>query len=287
MSASVEQPSPLPAGAGRTIVIRPTSGRFAPRLHELWDYRELIYFLIWRDMKVRYKQTAIGAGWAVIQPLMMMVVFTVFLGHLAGIKSEGFPYPIFSFAALVPWTFFSQALGGATASLVGSANLISKVYFPRLILPVASAASFLIDLVIALGVLALMMVYYGIAPGWPVVLLPIFTAFALLTALAVGIWLTALNVRYRDIRYAVPFLIQLWLFASPVAYPATLVPQRWQTLYGLNPMAGVIEGFRWALLGTKAPAAGLMVASAGVVAVLLVGGLWYFRRAERTFADVV
>ncbi len=269
------------------VVIRPSKRFAAFSFRELWDYRELLYFLIWRDIKVRYKQTALGAGWAVIQPFMLMVVFSIFLGHLAKVPSDGIPYPLFAFAGLVPWTFFAQGLGGAAGSLVGNANLIGKVYFPRIIMPVAVATSFLVDFMIALGLLGGIMAWYGVAPSWHVVLLPLLAALALLTSLAVGIWLAALNVKYRDVRYALPFLIQLWLFATPVAYAASLVPEEWRWVYALNPMAGVVEGFRWAIVDTDtAPGLTLVVSTVAMLAILITG-LAYFRKVERTFADVI
>ena len=271
----------------QTIIIKP-SRRFVPlSLRDVWEYRELLVFLVWRDIKVRYKQTALGAGWAVIQPFMMMVVFSIFLGHLAKVPSDGVPYPLFVFAGLVPWTFFAQALGGASNSLVGNANLISKVYFPRLIMPFSTAASFLVDLVIALGLLGAIMAWYGRAPTVQILLLPVLVLLALVAALAVGIWLSALNVRYRDVRYAVPFLVQLWMFATPVAYAASLVPDRWRWVYAINPMTGVVEGFRWALIDTGSAPGLVLVISAAATVTLLVSGLFYFRRVERTFADVI
>ena len=269
------------------VVIRPSKRFAAFSFRDLWEYRELLFFLVWRDIKVRYKQTALGAGWAVIQPFMMMVVFSIFLGHLAKVPSDGVPYPLFAFAGLVPWTFFSQALGGTAGSLVGNANLIGKVYFPRIIMPVAVAVSFLVDFVIALALLGGIMAWYGVAPNWHVVLLPLLAALALLTSLAVGIWLAALNVKYRDVRYALPFLVQLWLFATPVAYATSLVPERWRWVYALNPMAGVVEGFRWAIVDTDtAPGITLAVSTVATLAIL-VTGLAYFRKVERTFADVI
>jgi lipopolysaccharide transport system permease protein len=257
------------------------------RVEELWAYRELLAFLTWRDVKVRYRQTALGAAWALIQPFALMVVFTIFLGHLADVPSNGLPYPIFAFAALVPWTLFSSSLSSVTNSLVGSTNLISKVYFPRLVIPLAVIGSFLLDFAIALVLLVVMMVYYDVYPGWGVLLVPVLTLVTLVTALSVGIWLTALNVRYRDIKYTVPFLLQIWLFASPIAYATTLVPERWRIVYSLNPMASVIDGFRWALLGTPWAIGVLPVVSLGVVLLVLVSGLVYFRRVEQTFADIV
>jgi homopolymeric O-antigen transport system permease protein len=253
-------------------------------LHEIWHYRELLYFLIWRDMKVRYKQTAVGAAWAVIQPFLMMVVFSIFLGRLVHVPSNGVPYPVFAYVALVPWALFSQALGNSSTSLVDSVNLVTKIYFPRLILPIAAAGSFLVDFAISLTVLVGMMLYYGIHPTSRIMWIPVFTLLALVAALAVGIWFAAINVKYRDVRHTLPLLIQLWLFATPVAYPASVVPQRWRVLVGLNPMAGVVEGFRWALLGSARPDR-LLALSFAVTIVVLIGGLDYFKRAERTFAD--
>jgi lipopolysaccharide transport system permease protein len=269
------------------IIIQPGSGLFHIELKAIWHYRELLYFLIWRDVKVRYKQTAIGAGWAIFQPLMMMIIFTVVFGNFAKIPSDGLPYPIFAFTALLPWNNFAQAIGRSGVSLVGSANLISKVYFPRLIIPLSAAVAPLVDFAMAFVILLAMMAWFGIAPTWGVLALPLFLLLALATALAVGLWLSALDVRYRDVGYTIPFVVQIWMYASPVAYPVSLVPERWRLLYSLNPMAGVIEGFRWALLGTGNPDFGVMTASAVVVIALMVGGTVYFRQMERTFADVV
>jgi lipopolysaccharide transport system permease protein len=259
----------------------------ALNLRELWAYRELAYFFVWRDLKVRYKQTFFGALWAVIQPFMLMVVFTLFLGRISGIAPVGVPYPLFAFAALVPWTLFSQSLIGSSDSLVGASNLIQKVYFPRLLLPVAATGSYVLDFVIGMVVLGLMMAYFGVLPSLGVLWLIPLTALALTASLAVGVWLAAINVRYRDVRYAVPFLVQVWLFASPVAYSADVVPAAWRTILALNPMAGVTEGFRWALLGQGAPPLGAVLVSSAVTVVVLVLGLAYFRRVERTFADVI
>jgi lipopolysaccharide transport system permease protein len=254
---------------------------------DLWRYRELFYILSWRDIKVRYKQTALGASWAVIQPFMTMVVFSLFFGRLAQIPSDGVPYPIFSFAALVPWTFFAFALGQASNSLVGSANLIKKVYFPRLVIPVASTLAGAVDFVIAFGVLLGMMLFFGIAPTANLLWVPLLVLLALVTALGVGLWLSALNVQYRDVRYTVPFLTQFWMFATPIAYPSSLLPEEWRALYALNPMVGVVEGFRWALLGTDTAPGPMVLVSALAATALLVGGMFYFRRMEKTFADTV
>jgi len=267
--------------------IRPSRGWVRINFRELWDYRELLYFLIWRDIKVRYKQTVLGAAWAVIQPLSTMVVFSIFFGRLARIPSDGLPYPIFSYCALLPWQLFSRALTESGNSLVGSQNLITKVYFPRLVIPLAAVLGGLVDFAIAFLVLLGMMAYYGIVPTTAVATLPLFLLLTLATAVGAGLWLSALNVQYRDVRHTLPFLSQVWLFATPVAYPASLVPGAWRTVYGLNPMAGVVEGFRWALLGTSHAPGRLILISVGVVIVLLVGGVYYFRRMEKTFADVV
>jgi lipopolysaccharide transport system permease protein len=283
----LEASSSEAAEAPQTVVrIRPTRGWVSLNLRELWHYRELLYFLTWRDIKVRYKQTALGAAWAIIQPLMTMVAFSLFFGQLGKIPSDGVPYPVFSYVGLLPWTFFANALGQASASLVGNANLISKVYFPRLVVPISSVLSGVIDFGIAFVVLIGLMAYFQLAPTLAAVLLIPFLVLALVTALGVGLWLSALNVEYRDVRYAVPFLTQFWLFATPVAYPSSLLPEPWRTLYGLNPMAGVVEGFRWALLGTNPPGPMLVVSVAAAI-VLLVTGAFYFRRMERMFADVV
>lgn len=267
--------------------IRASKGWSMPDLRELWRYRELLYFLVWRDVKVRYKQTALGAAWAILQPFATMVVFSLFFGRLARMPSDGVPYPVFAYTALVPWTFFANGLSLSTGSLVGSQNLLKKVYFPRLAIPLAAVLSGLVDFALALVVLAGMLVFYGVAPGigalWIVPLL----LLALVTSLGVGLWLSALNVRYRDVAYVVPFLVQLWLFATPIAYPSSLLGEPWRTVYALNPMVGVVEGFRWALLGTDtAPGAMVGVSSLAALA-LLVGGALHFRRMERTFADVV
>jgi len=270
-----------------TIQIEPSKGWVFLKLHDLWEYRELLYFLAWRDIKVRYKQTVLGAAWAIIQPFSTMVVFSIFFGRLAKMPSDGIPYPIFAYCALLPWSYFAGALDRAGNSLVGSANLVTKVYLPRLILPLSATMAGLLDLAIAFVVLIAMMIFYGITPTSAVWTLPFFLLLALATSLGVGLWLSALNVQYRDVRYTIPFLTQFWLFASPVAYPSSLVPEQWRVLYGLNPMAGVIEGFRWALLGKGSGPGPMLAVSVLVTAVLLVSGAYYFRRMEKTFADVV
>ena len=269
------------------IRIEPTHGWVALQLRELWRYRELLYFLTWRDIKVRYKQTVLGAAWAVIQPFMTMVVFSLFFGRLAQIPSDGIPYPIFSYAALVPWTFFANGLSQSSNSLVGSANLIKKVYFPRLAVPIATILSGVIDFVLAFLVLLVMMVFYGIVPTANVVWLPFFLLLALVTSLGAGLWLSAMNVQFRDVRYVVPFLVQLWLFATPIAYPSSIIPAPWRMLYAVNPMVGVVEGFRWALLGVETRPGPMVIVSALAAVALLVSGAFYFRRMEKTFADVV
>jgi lipopolysaccharide transport system permease protein len=267
--------------------IEPGTGWISLNLREVWKYRELLYFLTWRDIIVRYKQTALGASWAIIQPFLTMVVFSLFFGHLAAMPSDGIPYPIFSFAALVPWTFFANGLTQSSNSLVGSANLIQKVYFPRLMIPAASVLGGVVDFVLAFVVLMGMMAYYGIAPSINILWLPMFFLLALVTALGVGLWLSALNVRFRDVRYAVPFITQFWLFATPIAYPSSLLKEPWRTIYGLNPMVGVVEGVRWALLGTKTAPGPMIAASSVTATLLLVGGAYYFRRMERAFADII
>ncbi len=289
-SASVDTNPPSAAAAALRppgIVIQPSRGWISLDLKELWDYRELLFFMTWRDIKVRYQQTALGAAWAIIQPLLNMIVFTVFFGRLAKVPSDGIPYPLFAYTALVPWQFFAFGLTESANSVVANERLVTKVYFPRLIIPLARIFAGLVDFALAFIVLIGMMVWYGVRPSLAVIALPFFLAFAVATTLGVGLWLSALNVQYRDVRYAVPFVVQFWLFASPVVYSSTLVPVRWRAWYGLNPMAGVIEGFRWALL-RKAPAPGIMlVVSVLVVALVLIGGLYYYRRMEKIFADVV
>ncbi len=269
-----------------TVIIRPSRGWVSLQLRDLWEYRELLYFLTWRDIKVRYKQTVLGAAWAIIQPFFTMVVFSIFFGRLARIPSDNIPYPIFSYVALIPWTFFANGLSQSSTSLVGSANLIKKVYFPRLVVPISSVISGAVDFALAFITLLGMMAFYGIWPTAAVVWLPFLLLLALVTALGVGLWLSAMNVQFRDIRYAVPFLTQFWMFATPIAYPSSLLPEPWRTLYGINPMAGVVEGFRWALLGTETAPGPIMIVSTIAAIGLLVSGAYYFRRMEKTFADV-
>jgi lipopolysaccharide transport system permease protein len=269
------------------VRIQASRGWAPLRIGEIWAYRELLYFLVWRDVKIRYKQTALGAAWAIIQPFLTMVVFSIFFGRLAKIPSDGIPYPLFAFAALVPWTFFANGLNQASNSLVGSAALVKKVYFPRLVIPLASVLSGVVDFVLALTVLGGMMAYYGFVPSARLAFLPLFFLLALMAALAVGLWLSALNVEFRDVRYTLPFLTQLWLFVTPIAYPSSLLSEPWRTLYGLNPMAGVVEGFRWSLLQSGGRPGGMIIASSMATVLLLIGGAFYFRRMERTFADVI
>ncbi len=269
------------------FVIQPTRGWRFLDLRELWFYRELIYLLAWRDIKVRYKQTAIGVAWAILQPLAMMVVFTLFFGKLAKVPSEGVPYPLFAFAALLPWQLFSRAVAESTNSLVTDQRLITRVYFPRIIVPLATTLAATADFVIAAGLLVVLMLIYGVTPGAAVVALPGFVLLMLVTALGVGFWLSALNVEYRDVMYIVPFINQLWLFVTPVVYPSSLVPERWRLLYGLNPMTGVVEGFRWALLGVRGASSPMLAVSALVAVSLFVSGIIWFRRRERAFVDAI
>jgi len=257
------------------------------RLRETWDYRELLYFFVWRDIKVRYKQTVIGVAWVVLQPLLTMGVFTLFFGRLAKLPSDGLPYPVFYFAGLAPWLYFATSLSSTTNVVVENQRIITRVYFPRLILPVSSVASGLLDFAIAFFVLAAMVTGYGLRPGAQVLWLPVLLLLAVATALGVGLWLSTLNALYRDVRHVMPFLVQFWMLASPVAYPSSIVPAKWRWLYGLNPMAGVIEGFRWALTGHGQPPGALLLASAAAVGILLLGGAAFFQRAEGTVADRV
>jgi lipopolysaccharide transport system permease protein len=275
-------PVPLP-----TLRIAPPSGWLNVDLRELWAARELLYFFVWRDIKVRYKQTVIGAAWAIIQPFMTMVVFSLFFGKLAKMPSHGLPYPVFYYSALLPWTYFAGALQQATSVVVDQQHVITKVYFPRLVLPLSAVTSGLLDFFISFLVFVGILAWYHIKPGPAMFLFPLFLLLAVLTALGVGLWLSTLNALYRDVRYVVPFLVQFWMFASPVAYPSSLVPERWRWLYGLNPMAGVIEGFRWSLTGHGQPPTLMLAASSAAVLLLVVGGMFFFHRMEGTIADVV
>lgn len=267
--------------------IQPSHGWRALDLRELWRYRDLVYFLAWRDVKVRYKQTALGVAWALLQPLVAMGIFTLFFGVLIKVPSDGLPYALFAYTGLLPWTYFANAASNASGSLVANTNLVSKVYFPRLAIPLSSVLAGLIDLAVGLGLFLLLLVAFGVTPTPNLVWVPAFVALTMLTALSVGVWLSALDVEYRDVRYAIPFLIQVWMFATPVVYPASVVPEQYRALYGLNPMAGVVEGFRWALLGQRDAPGPLLAVSVGVMVLTLVSGLFYFRRMERTFADVI
>jgi lipopolysaccharide transport system permease protein len=289
-ASDVHQPATepvLPFGALPEMVIEPPGGWAPLRLLEIWPHRELFYFLIWRDLKVRYKQTVLGAAWAIIQPFFTMVVFSIFFGRLGKIPSDGLPYPIFVYCGLLPWQLFATSLTQSSNSLVDNQHLITKVYFPRLIIPIAVTVGGLVDFVVAFLVLLAMMVFYHVTPTAMVWTLPLFVIMAMMTSLGVGLWLSALNVLYRDVRHTVPFLIQSWLFLTPVAYPSSLVPERWRLVFGLNPMAGVVEGFRWALLGRSGPPGLLLLVSVAMVMAIFVGGLYYYRRMENVFADVV
>ncbi len=269
------------------IRIAPSTGWVEIRFQELWEYRELLYFLVWRDIKVRYKQTVLGAAWAILQPFLTMVIFSLFFGQLAKMPSDGIPYPLFAFAALVPWTFFANGLNQSSNSLVASANLLKKVYFPRLMIPCASVLAGGIDFLFAFIVLLGMMVFFGFTPTANIIWLPLLFVLALMTSLGVGLWFSALNVQFRDVRYTIPFLTQCWLFATPIAYPSSLLSEPWRTLYGINPMVGVVEGFRWALLGTDTAPGSMIVVSTFMAIILFIGGMFYFRRMEKTFADIV
>jgi len=276
-------------GTNEPVVIRieASKGWVSLKLRELWEYRELLYFMTWRDIKVRYKQSILGASWAIIQPFFTMIVFSIFFGQLAKMPSDGIPYPIFSYAALVPWAFFANGLNQASNSLVGGANLIKKVYFPRLAMPISSVLGGLVDFCLAFIMLIAMMFYYGMAPTVNVVWLPCFLMLAFITSLGASLWLSAMYVQFRDVRHIVPFLTQIWLFATPIVYPSSLLSEPWRTIYVINPMAGVVEGFRWSLLGTGQAPGPIIIASSLAGVILLVSGAFYFRRMERTFADVV
>ena len=266
---------------------QPLKGWALPRLRELWEYRELLFFFVWRDIRVRYRQTVMGALWAIIQPFFTMVIFSLFFGRLANIPSDGLPYPVFSYAALVPWTFFATALNQASNSLVINANMVKKIYFPRLSLPISTVLASVVDFVLAFIVLLGMMFFYGLVPTINVLWLPLFLLLALVTSLGVSLWLSAMNVQFRDVHYTIPFLTQAWLFVTPIAYPSSLLSEPWRTLYGLNPMAGVVEGFRWALLGTDTAPGPMTLVSVVVALTLFISGAFYFRRMEQGFADVL
>jgi lipopolysaccharide transport system permease protein len=268
-------------------IIKPSKGWVSLQLKELWAYRELLYFFVWRDIKVRYKQTVLGASWAIIQPFLTMVVFSLFFGRLAGLSSDGLPYPIWSYAAMVPWQFFTNGISQSSSSLVSSANMIKKIFFPRLVMPVSAVLAGLVDFMLALSVLVVMMPFYGFSFSWRVLWLPLFLFIAMMASLGVGFWLSAMNVQFRDVRYTVPFITQFWMFASPIAYSSNIVPEMWRPLYAINPMVSVVDGFRWALLDAGTAPSLLTVISFVAALLLLVSGAFYFRRMEKTFADVV
>lgn len=286
ISSATSRAAPGAESAGRWTIIRPASRRVSLGLRELWDHGELVYFFAWRDVKVRYKQTALGALWAILQPTLTVVIFSVFFGRLGRIPSDGIPYPIFAFAGLVPWMLFANGLTHIANSLVDNAPMLKKVYFPRLALPIASLGVILVDFVLAFAVLLIMLLASGRTPSAAILLLPAFLLLAVVSVLGIGLWLAAVNVRFRDVRYTVPFLTQIWLFATPVAYPSSLLSEPWRTVFGLNPMVGVVDGFRWALLGTPAPAGSTAVSALVAVAALFLG-LRAFRRSERVFADII
>lgn len=267
-------------------ILKPTTGWARLRLGELWEFRELVFFFIWRDVKVRYKQTALGAAWAILQPLLTMIIFSIFFGRLAKMPSDGLPYPLFALAGLVPWLFFMNGLTLGSNSLVANERLIKKVFFPRMIMPIASILAGLVDLLIAFALLAVAMAYYGVAPTPMIVLVPVFIAVAAIAVTGATLWLSALNVQYRDVRYVVPFLAQIWMFATPIAYPSSLLSESWRVIYALNPMVGVVEGIRWSLLGAGDPPLGMFVVSAATAVAMLISGAFYFRRVERSFADI-
>jgi lipopolysaccharide transport system permease protein len=283
----------VPGGSAATdanipvVKITPPHGLLELNFRETWHYSGLLYFFIWRDIKIRYKQTAIGVAWAVLQPFLTMLVFSLFFGRLAHVPSEGLPYPIFYYCALLPWTYFSTALQAATSTIVDNQRVITKVYFPRVLLPLSAIVSGLVDFAVSFVLFAVMMVYYGIRPTAAILAFPLFLLLAVLTALGVSLWLSALNAIYRDVRYVMPFLVQFWMFASPVAYPSSLVPEKWRWAYGLNPMTGVIEGFRWALTGHGTVSKSMLAVSTAGVIVILIGGIMFFQKMESTIADVV
>jgi lipopolysaccharide transport system permease protein len=270
-----------------TIYIKPSTGLTALNLRDLWIYRELVYFMIWRDIKVRYKQTILGAAWAIIQPVLTMLVFNFIFGSVAKVPTDGIPYPIFSYTALLPWGLFSAALNNASRSLTTNSNMVTKIYFPRLVLPLASVLGGVVDFAIAFLILIVMMIYYKITPTIAIWTLPLFILLSIISALGVALWLAAINVQYRDVNYVLPFLTQFWLFLTPVAYSAKVISDKWQIVYSLNPMAGVVNGFRWALLGSNTGPGLYMTVSVGISLIFLISGLFYFRSMERTFADTI
>ncbi len=290
LGTPMRNPADVLSSAARSmplIRIEPSRGWTALKIKELWTYRELLYFLIWRDIKLRYKQTELGVAWAIIQPFLTMIIFSLFFGRLAKIPSDGIPYPVFAFTALLPWTFFANGLTQSSNSLVGNSNLITKVYFPRLIIPISGVLSGAIDFAIAFVVLIGMLFYYKMHITAAILWLPLFLILALTVALGVGLWFSALNVKYRDVRFVVPFIVQVWMFATPIAYSSTLIPEHWRAIYGLNPMVGVVEGFRWMLLGARTQPTPMIAVSTAVALAILISGAYYFRRVEKTFADIV
>jgi len=270
-----------------SVIIQPRRGLFQLDLKSIWDHREMLYFLVWRDVILRFKQTVIGAAWVILQPLINMIIFTVIFSVVARIPSDGVPYPVFAYTALLPWTYFSQALARSSSSLVSGSTLVTKIYFPRLLIPLAATLAPAVDLIFSFLLLLVMLAWFKIVPTWGLLALPLFLILAVMTALSVGLWLSAFNVRYRDVGNIIPFLIQVWMYASPVVYPVSMVPEKWRLLYSFNPMVGVIEGFRWALLGKARPDTMPIVVSAAVIAALLTGGIVYFKKMEWTFADVI
>ena len=280
-----------PAEQPPTVIIEPTRGLASLQLRALWEYRDLLYFMVWRDIKVRYKQTALGILWIVLQPFITIIIFSALFGRLLGVPSGGVPYPIFLYVALLPWQYFANSLNRSSTSLVGSAHLITKVYFPRLAIPISGVLGGLVDFGVAFLVLAALMVYYRVAPTTAVIFLPGFLLLAMLTALGFGLWLSALNVRYRDINHLVPFIVQTWMYLTPVIYSSTLIPEQYRWVLALNPMTGVVEGFRWALLGNyldyARPPGMLFVVSIVITLVVLISGAFFFRSTERTFADII
>ncbi len=276
-----------PAATARVTVIRPSSGLFDLDLGAVWRYRELLYFLVWREVKIRYKQAALGVAWAVVQPLFTVLIFTFIFGIFARFPSDGLPYPVFALAAVLPWTYFAEALRRGATGLVADADLVRKIYFPRLIIPVAGVTSPLVDFLFGLVILVGVMLWYGIVPGWTMLLLPFWLFITLGLALAIGLWLGPINVRYRDVMHTLPFVTQVWMFATPIVYPLSMIPQKWQALYSINPMVGIIEGFRWSLLGTGQPHMLSIGISLSVITLALIGGSVYFRKMERSFADVI
>lgn len=286
-SANLMESTELNSVPRQILEIRPQKRLFDLDLGAVWRYRELLFFLVWRELKIRYKQAAIGAGWAIIQPLFAVLIFTVIFGNFAKIPSDGIPYAVFAFAAMLPWTYFAEALRRGGTGLVDDSDLIRKIYFPRLIIPLAAVITPMFDFLLSFLVLLVLLVWYGIMPTWNVVFLPLFLVLAMILALAVGLWLGPINVRFRDVKHTLPFLIQIWMYASPVVYPVSIVPERWKLLYSLNPMVGVIEGFRWALLGKDNPDFQAMGLSGSLVLLVLLSGIVYFKKMERSFADVI